>query len=63
MPFWTWAVLDKIRKYFERPSGRPGGRASRVNPHVLRVRSGFYALSVSKLAAPTTPAGIGFNAM
>ncbi|STW07885.1 Uncharacterised protein [Klebsiella grimontii] len=26
-PFWTWAVLDTIRKYFERPSGRPGGRA------------------------------------
>ena len=26
-PFWIWAVLDTIRKYFERPSGRPGGRA------------------------------------
>ncbi|EAC0143701.1 hypothetical protein DNU54_05410 [Salmonella enterica subsp. enterica serovar Ajiobo] len=29
------------------------------NPHVLRVRSGFCALSVSKLAAPITPGGIG----
>ena len=29
------------------------------NPHVLRVRSGFTALSVSKLAAPITPNGIG----
>ncbi|OVU38910.1 hypothetical protein BME18_06750 [Klebsiella michiganensis] len=29
------------------------------NPHVLRVRSGFSALSVSKLAAPITPTGIG----
>ncbi|EDQ8259150.1 hypothetical protein GY469_004129, partial [Salmonella enterica subsp. enterica] len=28
-------------------------------PHVLRVRSGFCALSVSKLAAPITPGGIG----
>ncbi|EBX5572968.1 hypothetical protein DSN37_23535 [Salmonella enterica subsp. enterica serovar Kuessel] len=32
---------------------------SAQNPHVLRVRSGFYALSVSKLAAPITPGGIG----
>ncbi|EBO1176171.1 hypothetical protein D3180_14480, partial [Salmonella enterica subsp. enterica serovar Cerro] len=30
-----------------------------VKPHVLRVRSGFCALSVSKLAAPITPGGIG----
>ncbi|AYH50248.1 hypothetical protein B6N31_07940 [Dickeya fangzhongdai] len=29
------------------------------NPHVLRVRSGFSALSESKLAAPITPSGIG----
>ncbi|ATZ95400.1 L-asparaginase [Dickeya fangzhongdai] len=29
------------------------------NPHVLRVRSGFSALSVSKLAAPITPIEIG----
>ncbi|OWP47106.1 hypothetical protein CEG88_03725 [Klebsiella aerogenes] len=29
------------------------------NPHVLRVRSGFCALSVFKLAAPITPTGIG----
>ncbi|ATZ94821.1 DNA metabolism protein [Dickeya fangzhongdai] len=29
------------------------------NPHVLRVRSGFCALPVSKLAAPITPTGIG----
>ncbi|MBW5994178.1 hypothetical protein CF038_16180 [Klebsiella michiganensis] len=29
------------------------------NPHVLHVRSGFSALSVSKLAAPITPTGIG----
>ncbi|ATZ92830.1 DNA metabolism protein [Dickeya fangzhongdai] len=28
-------------------------------PHVLRVRSGFCALSASKLAAPMTPIGIG----
>ncbi|RYC44569.1 L-asparaginase [Pectobacterium zantedeschiae] len=28
------------------------------NPHVLCVRSGFCALSVSKLAAPITPTGI-----
>ncbi|APZ58159.1 hypothetical protein AW74_18450 [Salmonella enterica subsp. enterica serovar Montevideo str. CDC 2011K-1674] len=32
---------------------------SAQNPHVLRVRSGFCALSVSKLAAPITPNGIG----
>ncbi|TGC86150.1 hypothetical protein C9F02_11860, partial [Salmonella enterica subsp. enterica serovar Wilhelmsburg] len=32
---------------------------SAQNPHVLRVRSGFCALSVSKLAAPITPGGIG----
>ncbi|EBK3279925.1 hypothetical protein CKH23_03545 [Salmonella enterica] len=32
---------------------------SAQNPHVLRVRSGFSALSVSKLAAPITPGGIG----
>ncbi|OZU32227.1 hypothetical protein CCO52_04685 [Salmonella enterica subsp. enterica serovar Bergen] len=31
---------------------------SAQNPHVLRVRSGFCALSVSKLAAPITPTGI-----
>ncbi|PRI19174.1 hypothetical protein BZY99_11495 [Pectobacterium versatile] len=29
------------------------------NPHVLRVRSGFSALSESKLTAPITPTGIG----
>ncbi|EFE07994.1 hypothetical protein CIT292_08512 [Citrobacter youngae ATCC 29220] len=29
------------------------------NPHVLRVRSGFCALSVFKLPAPITPTGIG----
>ncbi|PWC10029.1 L-asparaginase [Brenneria roseae subsp. americana] len=29
------------------------------NPHELRVLSGFCALSVSKLAAPITPTGIG----
>ncbi|PWD55893.1 hypothetical protein DF209_18485 [Pectobacterium polaris] len=28
---------------------------SAQNPHVLRVRSGFSALSVSKLAEPITP--------
>ncbi|AUQ26133.1 L-asparaginase [Dickeya zeae] len=28
-------------------------------PHVLRVRSGFSALSESKLAAPITPTVIG----
>ncbi|EAM3029461.1 DNA metabolism protein [Salmonella enterica subsp. enterica] len=33
----------------------PSGR--RLN--VLRVRSGFCALSVSKLAAPITPGGTG----
>ncbi|EBR8786366.1 DNA metabolism protein [Salmonella enterica subsp. enterica serovar Agbeni] len=32
---------------------------SAQNPHELRVRSGFCALSGSKLAAPITPAGIG----
>ncbi|MIG37562.1 hypothetical protein AHW95_05640 [Salmonella enterica subsp. enterica] len=32
---------------------------SAQNPHVLRVRSSFCALSVSKLAAPITPGGIG----
>ncbi|EAA9734706.1 hypothetical protein CBJ71_10060 [Salmonella enterica] len=32
---------------------------SAQNPHVLRVRSGFCALSVSKLTAPITPGGIG----
>ncbi|ECI0413864.1 DNA metabolism protein [Salmonella enterica subsp. salamae] len=32
---------------------------SAQNPHVLRVRSGFCALSVPKLAAPITPGGIG----
>ncbi|MJY34507.1 hypothetical protein DSS49_21060 [Salmonella enterica subsp. enterica] len=31
---------------------------SAQNPHVLRVRSGFCALSVSKLAASITPGGI-----
>ncbi|MCU1791685.1 L-asparaginase [Pectobacterium polaris] len=31
---------------------------SAQNPHVLRVRSGFSALSVSKLAASITPSGI-----
>ncbi|ACY88081.1 hypothetical protein B5D72_07920 [Salmonella enterica subsp. enterica serovar Typhimurium] len=35
---------------------------SAQNPHVLRVRSGFCALSVSKLAAPITPTGIGSKA-
>ncbi|EBL6516311.1 hypothetical protein DPE35_10050 [Salmonella enterica subsp. enterica serovar Woodinville] len=35
---------------------------SAQNPHVLRVRSGFCALSVSKLAAPITPGGIGSKA-
>ncbi|ARA74730.1 hypothetical protein B5S52_02020 [Pectobacterium brasiliense] len=29
------------------------------NPHVLRVRSGFCALSESKLSAPITPSRIG----
>ncbi|EBW4444458.1 L-asparaginase [Salmonella enterica subsp. enterica serovar Arechavaleta] len=38
---------------------RPEGRAWRVKPHVLRVRCGFCALSVSKLAAPITPTEIG----
>ncbi|EBU7763648.1 hypothetical protein DK750_02105 [Salmonella enterica subsp. enterica serovar Rovaniemi] len=33
--------------------------SSAQNPHVLRVRSGFSALSVSKLAAPITPGRIG----
>nr|OYN49610.1 L-asparaginase [Pectobacterium carotovorum] len=32
---------------------------SAQNPHVLRVRSGFSALSESKLAAPITPTEIG----
>ncbi|EBX5570259.1 DNA metabolism protein [Salmonella enterica subsp. enterica serovar Kuessel] len=32
---------------------------SAQNPHALRIRSGFCALSVSKLAAPITPGGIG----
>ncbi|ATI85108.1 hypothetical protein CGA24_09025 [Salmonella enterica subsp. enterica] len=32
---------------------------SAQNPHVLRVHSGFCALSVSRLAAPITPGGIG----
>ncbi|MDU3077304.1 MAG: hypothetical protein E7B29_13570, partial [Mixta calida] len=31
------------------------------NPHVLRVRSGFCALSVFKLPAPITLTGIGSN--
>ncbi|ASG16698.1 hypothetical protein LFZ25_12475 [Salmonella enterica subsp. enterica serovar Macclesfield str. S-1643] len=31
---------------------------SAQNPHVLRVRSGFSALSVAKLPAPITPTGI-----
>ncbi|ECC8832971.1 hypothetical protein DKU74_21090 [Salmonella enterica subsp. salamae] len=31
---------------------------SAQNSHVLRVRSSFCALSVSKLAAPITPGGI-----
>ncbi|EBY3142866.1 hypothetical protein CBI80_01430 [Salmonella enterica subsp. enterica serovar Morehead] len=31
---------------------------SAQNPHVLRVRCGFCALSVSRLAAPITPGGI-----
>ncbi|AXR36464.1 hypothetical protein COO54_08015 [Salmonella enterica subsp. enterica] len=35
------------------------GLDSAQNPHVLRVRSGFCALSVSKLAVPITPGGIG----
>ncbi|RYC40042.1 DNA metabolism protein [Pectobacterium zantedeschiae] len=30
-----------------------------MNPHVLRVRSGFCALSESKLSAPITPSRIG----
>ncbi|PAN73597.1 DNA metabolism protein [Enterobacter cloacae] len=29
------------------------------NPHVLRVRSGFCALSDTKLASTITPTGIG----
>ncbi|POD98183.1 hypothetical protein BV924_05305 [Pectobacterium odoriferum] len=33
------------------------------NPHVLRVRSGFCALSVSKLAAPITPTGTDSNSL
>ncbi|EBH8100192.1 DNA metabolism protein [Salmonella enterica subsp. houtenae serovar O:11:g,z25:-] len=32
---------------------------SEANPHVLRVRSGFSALSVSKPPAPITPTDIG----
>ncbi|HCM63553.1 MAG TPA: DNA metabolism protein [Morganella sp. (in: Bacteria)] len=35
----------------------PTGSAQ--NPHVLRVRSGSSALSVTKLPAPITPTGIG----
>ncbi|EBX3518732.1 hypothetical protein DRA24_17970 [Salmonella enterica subsp. enterica serovar Mississippi] len=35
--------------------------SSAQNPHILRVRSGFCALSVPKLAAPITPGGIGSN--
>ncbi|ATY91766.1 DNA metabolism protein [Pectobacterium atrosepticum] len=31
------------------------------NPHVLRVRSGFCALSASKLAAPITPTGMALS--
>jgi hypothetical protein len=34
---------------------------SAQNPHVLRVRSGFSALSASKLTATITPMGIGFE--
>ncbi|POU59301.1 hypothetical protein C3384_07235 [Klebsiella aerogenes] len=36
-------------------------QGSARNPHVLRVRSGFCALSVFKLAAPITLTGIGSN--
>ncbi|ARD18736.1 L-asparaginase [Edwardsiella piscicida] len=32
---------------------------SAQNPHVLRVRSGFSALSASSLTATMTPAGTG----
>ncbi|PZX76714.1 hypothetical protein DMT38_24520 [Klebsiella variicola] len=45
-------MLDKTPTCFERPSGRPGGRAERVNTHVLRVRSAFCAHAGTKLAAP-----------
>ena len=31
------------------------------NPHVLCVRSGFSALSMSRLSATITPTGIGFK--
>ncbi|RAW70740.1 hypothetical protein CKY12_09820 [Photorhabdus sp. S12-55] len=34
---------------------------SAQNPHVLRVRSGFSALSVFKLPATITPIGIGIK--
>ena len=33
-------------------------QGSAQNPHVLRVRSGYYALSVFKLTATITPTGI-----
>ncbi|EAA7242183.1 DNA metabolism protein [Salmonella enterica] len=35
---------------------------SAQNPHVLRVRSGFSALSAAKLPATITPGGIGSKA-
>ncbi|ASG64576.1 DNA metabolism protein [Kluyvera genomosp. 3] len=35
------------------------GPGSARNPHVLRVRSGFCALSGPKLASTITPTGIG----
>ncbi|AXC68847.1 L-asparaginase [Salmonella enterica] len=34
---------------------------SAQNPHVLRVRSGFSALSVFKLSSPITPTEQGFK--
>ncbi|MGK5231334.1 MULTISPECIES: hypothetical protein, partial [Salmonella] len=40
-------------------SGGPKGERSESNLTYYVVRSGFCALSVSKLAAPITPGGIG----
>ncbi|AYH46983.1 hypothetical protein B6N31_04270 [Dickeya fangzhongdai] len=53
-----WPARQRLRTYPNRAILlailNPG---SARTPHVLRVRSGFCALPVSKLAAPMTPIG------
>ncbi|GJL33345.1 hypothetical protein TUM17576_01650 [Enterobacter hormaechei] len=54
-------MLKQDAECFERPQGGPVGISEAHNPHVLRARSGFSALSMLKLSALITPDGMDFN--